>query len=53
MEVGHLLLKIHFCVGYPPLGKAIVKKWVVSKKNLVIEANLILIYFQNLSLNCL
>ena len=32
-EFGHLLLKIHFWVGYPPLGDDFVEKWVVDKKN--------------------
>jgi hypothetical protein len=32
-EVGHLLLKIHFCVGYPPLGEDFLEKWVGDKKN--------------------
>jgi hypothetical protein len=31
-EVEHLLLKIRFCEGYPPLGLANVEKWVVLKK---------------------
>ena len=32
-EFGHLLLKIHFWVGYPPLGDDFVEKWIVDKKN--------------------
>ena len=31
-EFEHLHLKIHFCVGYPPLGEVFVEKWVVVKK---------------------
>jgi hypothetical protein len=33
-EVGHLLLKIHFWVGYPPLGEDFVEKWVVDREKL-------------------
>ena len=32
-EVGHLLLKNHFWVGYRPLGENFVEKWGVDKKN--------------------
>jgi hypothetical protein len=32
-EAGHLLLKIHFWVGYHPLGEDFVEKWGVDKKN--------------------
>jgi hypothetical protein len=33
MEVKRLLLKIHICMGYPPLGEIFVEMWVVDKKN--------------------